>query len=290
MKLNFKESDILIIDFGNLFYYSRPHHLTEEVLKGSYGVFEQFIINLNSYNKIFQPSTIIIADDNFPMWRREIYPLYKKDREDKYYNPEKIDIEYNRNKKAIREELKKFLPIYYFRIDGLEADDICYLLCRKLSPKRNVLVMSNDNDLLQLSQKFETVKIIDPHSKKIKQPPEYDIVRYKSLVGDSDNVKGVLGIGEKTAKKLLSKKRTFNEWYQNLDDENKKIYQSCKSIIDLEKIPNEYIKEFIKQYKEYEFQNFNGVYLDEIIDRYKFTRVLKSKILEENFSNLKSIE
>ena len=151
--------------------------------------------------------------------------------------------------------------------------------------------MSNDNDLLQLSQKFETVKIIDPHSKKIKLPPEYDIVRYKSLVGDSsDNIKGIPGVGEVTAKKLLSKKKTFNEWYKNLGEQDKKVYKDCKSIIDLEKIPVEYIKQFIKQYKEYKFKEFNGVYLDEIIDRYKFTRVLKSKVLKENFSNLKSIE
>jgi len=291
MKLNFKENDVLIIDFGNLFYYSKPFHLNEGLLKGSYGIFEQFIINLNSYNKIFQPNTIIIADDNFPQWRRDIYPLYKKNREDKFYKPTNLDKAYNRNKKAIREELKKLLPIYYFRIDGLEADDICYLLCRKLSKNRNILVMSNDNDLLQLSQKFETVKIIDPHSKKIKEPPEYDIVRYKSLVGDSsDNIKGIPGTGEKTAKKLLSRKKTFNEWYQNLGEQDKKVYKDCKSIIDLEKIPVEYIKQFIKKYKEYKFKEFNGVYLDEIIDRYKFTRVLISKVLKENFSNLKSIE
>lgn len=287
MKFLFKEKKnrILVIDFGNLFYFSKPFHLNEELLQGRYSIVEQFIINLNSYIRLLEPSSVVIADDSKANWRYGLYPLYKQNRKEKEF--EEIDIAYRNNRKKLTEILTDF-PLYYLKIENLEADDICYLICNKFRD-REIIVMSGDADLLQLTQKFYNVKIYNPNKKAIIEKPELDIVRYKILKGDSsDNIKGFPKIGEVKAKVILKDKKTFNSWYNNLSEEQLELYDKLKNIICLDKIPKEHKEKFNTVFSEYKFQKFDLEKILNIVHEYELDRI-NLKYINENFNNLKPI-
>lgn len=291
MKINnlIKQKDkILLIDLSNLFYFSKPFHLNESLLQGHYSVVEQFIINLNSYIRKFNPTSVILADDEFPIWRKKIYPIYKEHRNKKEFT--ELDTIYNKNKEKLRELLKSnILPIYYLRSEQLEADDICYLVCEQIRNKE-ILVMSGDEDLVQISQKYSNVNIYSPNKRKIIEPSELNVVRYKILKGcSSDNIKGFPGIGDSKAKEILKTKKTFNFWYKNLSEEQLELYSSLKNIICLDRIPNEYRIKLYEQFNTYTFKEYDSELVRKIIKEYKFDRI-NIDYIDENFSNLKKIK
>uniref|UniRef100_K1Q3B5 DNA polymerase I, thermostable n=1 Tax=Magallana gigas TaxID=29159 RepID=K1Q3B5_MAGGI len=135
---------------------------------------------------------------------------------------------------------KKIAPklgLQVVEADGAEADDIIasYVSAAPLGQK--IQICSSDKDLFQLIK--EDVSIIPPSDisteqfkddviKKFGVGPE-QIVDLLALVGDSsDNIKGVPGIGFKTAGKLLSEFKTVEEIFENLDSLSTKQAESIK--------------------------------------------------------------
>lgn len=119
-----------------------------------------------------------------------------------------------------REIVMKCLEELFVRqclADGTEADDfIGYYVAHK-KPEENIVIFSNDRDLSQLLHKSSVNKGKDDVILAIKKPKEgirfvntrnhreimgYDyrnVVLKKMICGDqSDNIKGVKGVGEKT--------------------------------------------------------------------------------------------
>ena len=119
-----------------------------------------------------------------------------------------------------REIVMKCLEELFVRqclADGTEADDfIGYYVAHK-KPEENIVIFSNDRDLSQLLHKSSVNKDKDDVILAIKKPKEgirfvntrnhreimgYDyrnVVLKKMICGDqSDNIKGVKGVGEKT--------------------------------------------------------------------------------------------
>ena len=110
-------------------------------------------------------------------------------------------------------EYLQFLPITLMSIDNIEADDvIAYLTTEVFRPKGSeVIIMSDDKDFLQLVD--EKTSVWRPVEKKYYTPadvlakfgvPAINYIHYKVLMGDnSDNIKGINGIGIKTLQKHL---------------------------------------------------------------------------------------
>jgi DNA polymerase-1 len=102
---------------------------------------------------------------------------------------------------------------------GFEADDIIGSLARSCGDRGDlrVIIVTGDSDLLQLvddnttvvlpgALRFGDLRYFDPAAVNTRYGfgPEY-VADYKALVGDtSDNIPGVAGIGEKTAKALIA--------------------------------------------------------------------------------------
>src|SRR5688500_2680665 len=123
------------------------------------------------------------------------------------------------------------LGIPIFEIDGFEADDVLGTLARQAVERDlDVLVVTGDTDALQLVG--PRVRVLMPSRGMIGEHL-YDeagvreryglepvqIVDYKALKGDSsDNIKGVPGIGEKTAQRLLQKYTTVEKLLELPDD------------------------------------------------------------------------
>ncbi len=170
--------------------------------------------------------------------------------------------------------IKKWISAYgwrAFEAEGYEADDIIATFSKYFTD-REVGIVSSDKDLAQLICK--NVKMIVPAKKdkgfnvwttseviaKFAVSPE-QIVDYLSLIGDnSDNIKGIEGVGPKTAAKLLEQFGSIDKIFENI-----------------EKISNKNLKEKILQSKEILKRNRELVSLiaDFPNESWKTTNILK---------------
>ncbi|KKW16859.1 MAG: polymerase protein [Parcubacteria group bacterium GW2011_GWA1_50_14] len=133
-------------------------------------------------------------------------------------------------------EVFSLFGIRTFEMPGFEADDLIATLAQKMktNPELRVVILTGDLDTLQI---VEDEKILVRTFKKgISDTLIYDeaavreryglepreLIDYKALVGDaSDNVKGVPGVGPKTASELLKKYGTLENLFAHLSDEPK---------------------------------------------------------------------
>jgi DNA polymerase-1 len=148
----------------------------------------------------------------------------------------KIYPEYKANRCKTPEDLKAQMPLFREACralgvptvgkKGFEADDIIATYATKLSNRGyEVKIISSDKDLTQLIT--DGVSMFDPlKSKVIKTEevvekhgvPPSQMIFLQALMGDAaDNIPGVMGIGPKTAAKLIGEFKTLENLYQNID-------------------------------------------------------------------------
>lgn len=183
-----------------------------------------FINTLDEILKNEKPTHIaVVFDPNTPTFRHEMYPDYKAQRPP---TPEGIKdaVPY------IKEILRGF-NIPSIVVDGYEADDTIGTMA-KMAEKEGftVYMMTPDKDYCQLVS--ENIKLYKPtRSRKpaevwglsevkanysIEKPEQF--IEILTLWGDtSDNIPGVPGVGEKTAIKLISKYKTIEGVYKNIN-------------------------------------------------------------------------
>lgn len=117
-------------------------------------------------------------------------------------------------------------------VSGFEADDTIVALSKYLkSLGAKVEIISRDRDLLQSLQKGYADLQYDPVQRIYLTPPDYDIIKYKALVGDtSDCIKGVTRVGKKKAFKILAGEIKLSE-SQEIE------YKEALKLIDVEAHP-----------------------------------------------------
>lgn len=125
--------------------------------------------------------------------------------------------------------IKKLISAFHikiFEMPGYEADDIIGTVAKRLTSKGkgiSVFIVTADKDMLQLVD--SGIKIYDPVKDKILDGeyvkdkfgvgPER-ITEFMALTGDAvDNIPGIKGVGEKTAKELLSNVSSLEELLGN---------------------------------------------------------------------------
>lgn len=142
--------------------------------------------------------------------RLEIYPEYKENRKDKHK-----DLDWDAIFEEVR-NLKVILPLFgvgVAEIEGMEADDTIASICHYLNDKeKSVAIISSDKDMYQLINGYNYVYSISNRT-RLNQDNFFETVGvsqdryldYRCLVGDSsDGIKGIAGIGDKTASSLLN--------------------------------------------------------------------------------------
>jgi DNA polymerase-1 len=123
-----------------------------------------------------------------------------------------------------------------FEKPGYEADDLIATLAEKFKtlPDVQVVILTGDRDTLQMVEGDKLV--VQTFNKGVSDTTIYNeaaviekygiaptqMVDYKALVGDSsDNIKGVPGVGPKTALELIKKFGTVKAMYQRIDEDPK---------------------------------------------------------------------
>ena len=154
----------------------------------------------------------------------------------------KMSVDYKANRKGMPDDLAAQMPVVKNMLDlygikrmelaGFEADDLIGTLSKQGEEQgMDVYIFSGDHDDFQLIS--DKVSVIMPQSGKGKEPrvlfdrkmfedtygvkPEV-FVQVKALMGDnSDNIKGVEKVGEKTAFKLIADYGSCEEVFNNAD-------------------------------------------------------------------------
>jgi len=195
-----------------------------------------FITMLNKLIKDEKPDYLGVAFDlKGPTFRHKKFEDYKLTRK-----PMPDDL--ISQMPLIKEVLKAYnIPI--FELQGYEADDILATVAKKAAPMSiDTFIVTGDKDALQLVN--EAIKVYNTHKEGLifdaaKVREEFKVspdrmIDLIALMGDtSDNIPGVLGIGEKTAVQLISEFGSLENLFNNLD-----------------KIKSESKRELLKKYRE----------------------------------------
>jgi len=216
---------VILID-GNAIVHRAFHAIPPfktskgELVNAVYGFFSM-LLNIISGNK---PDYIAVAFDTGKTFRHEASEDYKASRAKA---PDELYAQFDR----IKEVLRAFnIPIYEAK--GYEADDILGTLAKMIERdhKHLTLIATGDKDAFQLVSNY--IHVLMPH-KGFKESIIYDsnkveekmgikptqVIDFKGLCGDSsDNIKGVAGIGAKTATKLLQQYGSIDEIYKNINE------------------------------------------------------------------------
>lgn len=216
---------IILVDGNNLLF--RSYYATAyngNFMKNSKGFPTNALFGFsNMINKIIleeKPTYILVAFDKGKTFRHEKYSEYKAGRIEM---PDELRPQF-----PIAKKLLELMGIKYYEIENYEADDIIGTFSKFCdNTKYTGTIISSDKDLLQLITDSVDIKLLKSKD-YIRYNPEsfyeeykikpINIIDLKSLMGDSsDNIKGVKGIGEKTALKLLQEYKTLNGIYENID-------------------------------------------------------------------------
>ena len=189
------------------------------------GALNGFFNTLLSVKDEIDPDKIcVLFDLKAPTFRHKMYPDYKAQR--KGMMPELSA------QMPIAKEILDLIGIKRMEMEGYEADDLIGTLSLLGANQGDkVFILSGDHDDFQLID--DNVSVILPQSGKGKPPrvlfdremfeetykvkPEV-FVYVKALMGDnSDNIKGVEKVGEKTAFKLIADYGSIDGIFDNLD-------------------------------------------------------------------------
>ena len=184
-------------------------------------IFFQMLINLIRERKPDAVAMVMDVSDG-TVFRREIDPEYKAHREPP---PEDLPVQIDRIVSTL-----EALGMPILRVPGFEADDIIATLARRMGPDWHVYMVSKDKDLDQLLTPH--VSLYDPGRNQVithdqlfelKGWTPQQAIDAQTLIGDTvDNVRGVPGIGPKTAAKLLQKYGNLAGVMAHADDQSPK--------------------------------------------------------------------
>ena len=222
---------VVLIDGNNLIF--RSYYATAyrgELLTNSKGLptnaiyaYVQMLIKIIAEEK---PTHIMVAFDKGRTFRHESYDDYKGGRNE---TPSEL-----KQQIPYAKQITRAMGITVEELENYEADDIIGTYSKKIETE--VLLVSSDRDLLQLISPNVKMKLL-----KMKDFIYYDeksfyedygikpieVIDLKALMGDSsDNIKGVTGIGEKTALKLIKEYHTIDNLYKNIDNLKGKIKEN----------------------------------------------------------------
>ena len=215
---------LLIID-GTAFAY-RAFFGSRQQLTNSQGQPTAAILSFTrTLLKLLEEDNAYIAicfDRGGKSKRDELYAAYKADRPP---TPDALIAQFPYVRKIV-----EALGIPTVEMDDYEADDVAGTLSKQAEAAGfDVLIMTNDKDMLQLISPKIKVHRVNPHGgyeiydaaacKRRYGVEPHQIPDYLALVGDSvDQIPGVSGIGEKTSPKLLTEFGTVETLLKRLDE------------------------------------------------------------------------
>ncbi len=164
----------------------------------------------------------VAFDLKAPTFRHIMYDAYKAGR---HAMPDDLA-----RQLPVAKEICRAMGFTVIELEGYEADDILGTLAQMASDspeETETYILTGDRDSLQLinshvkvllATNAETVTMDEDAFYEKYGVRAHQYVDVKALMGDSsDNIPGVLGIGEKTAFKLISESGNLDNLYENIN-------------------------------------------------------------------------
>jgi len=260
-----------------------------------------------------KPDGIVVSFDSpVPTERHRLYEAYKAHRPE---TPADLIKQVPYIKKII-----SAFNIAIFEMPGYEADDILGTIAEKAASEgMDVFIVTGDKDMLQLIN--NKVKVYDPMKERVFDEvfvrekfgvgPER-ITEFMALTGDSaDNIPGIKGIGEKTAKELLTEFKSLDDLLENTGSIKKeKVRALVSGSVDLVKlsrklatldtsVPLEIVMEefrmrepdwpvLLSLFSEFEFTSLMKLIPSETTREIKYETVLSEERVREISSSIKN--
>ena len=220
--------------------------------------------------------------------RLEIFDEYKANRNE---TPEPI-----KNSVPYIHEILKAMHIPILIKNGYEADDIIGTVAKK-AEKNNyeVFMVTPDKDFAQLVS--ENIFMYKPArmgngieiwgvkevQEKFEVSDPLQVIDFLGMMGDSvDNIPGLPGVGEKTAKKFIAEYGSMENLLANTDQIKGKLKEKIEQNMDKGILSKKLATIILDVPIEYDFKNFkleepNSEKIKEIFDELEFLR------MKENF-------
>ncbi len=229
---------VILIDGNNFMFRSYfATAYTGSVMRNSKGQATNALYGFVSMiNKIIaeeKPQYMVVAFDIGKNFRHEKYAEYKAGRNE---TPDDL-----KSQMPIARTILDAMGIAHLEMEGYEADDIIGTLAREadLDPEYDGLIISSDHDLMQLISPVVSMKMLKSKDSTyytvdtFKEEYGFDpikIIDLKALMGDaSDNIPGVKGIGEKTAKTLIQTYGSLDGVYEHIDEIKGKLKEKLEA-------------------------------------------------------------
>jgi DNA polymerase-1 len=237
--------------------------------------------------------------------RTEIYNNYKANRDE---TPEAIKLAL-----PFIHDILKAMHIPIVVKEGFEADDIIGTLAKKAEKEGfQTFMVTPDKDFAQLVSEnifmyrparmgndIEIWGIPEVKEKfQVERPDQ--VIDYLGMMGDSvDNIPGLPGVGDKTAKKFIAEFGSIENLLANTDKLKGKLKDKIESNKQLGILSKELAKILLDvpvefNYKDYKLDKPDMKLIGEIFDLLEFRRmyqsfekVFNSKKVEENISEIK---
>jgi DNA polymerase-1 len=233
----------------------------------------------------------VIFDARGPTFRKELYPEYKA------------------NRAAMPEDLRPQIPLVKqvveafnlpaLELAGYEADDIIATLARRFAREgMEVTVVTGDKDLMQIVS--ERIRLLDTMKDQITGLAEVaarfggtpdKVIEVQALAGDSsDNVPGVPGIGEKTARELILQFGSVENLLANIDQvSGKKRQENLRQFGEQALLSKKLVRLVDDLPLEVDYGNFvlsepNGAALTTLFRELEFHKLLQEFSTDERAS------
>ena len=220
-----------------------------------YRAYYAFIKNPRINSKGFDTSAIMgFLNSIFDILKRE-NPDYFSVVFDKGGSSDRIEIyeEYKANRDSTPEPILDSVPIIHeiltelgiktLELSGYEADDIIGTVAKKaekeglltymVTPDKDFAQLVTDSTFLYKPARFGNgIEIwgIDEVKNKFEVDNPLQVIDFLGMMGDSvDNIPGLPGVGEKTAKKFIKEYGSIENLYENLDEIKGKLKDKISS-------------------------------------------------------------
>ena len=263
---------VLFLDAYNLIYRS-----LSGFKQGEHYVVYNFFRSLRPLIEMHDPDKVYFVLEGNPKFRKELASgTYKSNRKSQGQS-------FHRQKAAIIDIVKTCMPFAVVRHPDLECDDtIATLSVKHAKANDECVIVSSDSDFIQLLNLELPISIYHPIRKKFIEAPDYDYVVWKALRGDAtDNIKGIPGVGDKTAHKLIRNAAKLNDLLAI--KENRDIFERNVNLIRLVDFSND------MSTIEMSVGSKNFSQLKQIFNDFSFDSMLKEKTWEKYVNTFKRL-
>ena len=179
----------LVVDLNNLAFTTRHscglkpvtnHRRKEKYVKEM--IFRDCLSSIIFHSNKFSCNGLVVVSDSKNVWRKDIYPEYKGNKdpsEDVYFNDviEAIDM--------LIDFLTNYTCAYHLSVPRCEGDDLIGYWCINSENVENI-ILSSDTDYIQLVN--EQTSLYSPAQNKFRETndPQYDLF-LKCMRGDKND-------------------------------------------------------------------------------------------------------